>query len=407
MKAVRLSLVIMAAALITISLSGGAYAFHRGGVAECSGCHSMHSSGGSHLLAASDASSTCLGCHEHAGATGPGSYYVSTPDTELGSGIAPKQRGPGGDFAWLKKSYAWTAHGEVDAEPGESHGHSITAVDKGYNGVTGQAPGGTFDASKLGCQSCHDPHGKGRRDSSGNYASTGAAIYSSGSTGGVPAAGLAVGLYRLLAWPGYLGAPGANYSSWPVAVSPSNYNQTEATNMVRIAYSANGTNTWGKWCGTCHTSIANATGLGGHPAHKIDQTLGQTYATNYNNYVKSGDMSGTFGGSTPGPYTSLVPFAEDATLTVLTGHAKNDNTQLGGPGTSDQVMCLSCHRAHASGWKHALRWNNETSFIVSNAVYPAEMGRTAPETQAAYYDRPASVFAAYQRSLCNKCHAKD
>jgi hypothetical protein len=26
---------------------------------------------------------------------------------------------------------------------------------------------------------------------------------------------------------------------------------------------------------------------------------------------------------------------------------------------------------------------------------------------AAYYDRPATRFAAEQRSLCNKCHAKD
>jgi len=44
---------------------------------------------------------------------------------------------------------------------------------------------------------------------------------------------------------------------------------------------------------------------------------------------------------------------------------------------------------------------------VSNGAYPAEMGRTAIETQGAYYDRPSTVFATYQKSLCNKCHAKD
>jgi hypothetical protein len=34
-------------------------------------------------------------------------------------------------------------------------------------------------------------------------------------------------------------------------------------------------------------------------------------------------------------------------------------------------------------------------------------GRLEGDAQAAYYDRPATVFATYQRVLCNKCHAKD
>ena len=39
---------------------------------------------------------------------------------------------------------------------------------------------------------------------------------------------------------------------------------------------------------------------------------------------------------------------------------------------------------------------------------PAQaQGRSAAERQAAYYDRAPTQFAAYQRVLCNKCHAKD
>ena len=34
-------------------------------------------------------------------------------------------------------------------------------------------------------------------------------------------------------------------------------------------------------------------------------------------------------------------------------------------------------------------------------------GQSAAETQQAYYGRPATKFGPYQRSLCNKCHAKD
>ena len=45
------------------------FAFHSGGVAECGGCHSMHSPNpaGTSLLTGSDPSSTCLSCHERAG----------------------------------------------------------------------------------------------------------------------------------------------------------------------------------------------------------------------------------------------------------------------------------------------------------------------------------------------------
>jgi hypothetical protein len=150
------------------------------------------------------------------------------------------------------------------------------------------------------------------------------------------------------------------------------------------------------------------TGLRGHPSHVVDTALNSTIATNYNNYVKTGDMSGIFGGPTPGPYTSLVPYQEaTSVITTLASHARNDNSVLGGPSSSDEVTCHSCHRAHASGWTHALRWNNDTTFIVNNGAYPAEMGRTAIETQGAYYDRLPTVFATFQRSLCNKCHAMD
>ena len=96
-------------------------------------------------------------------------------------------------------------------------------------------------------------------------------------------------------------------------------------------------------------------------------------------------------------------------------HAQNNNTYLNGPASSDQVACPSCHRAHASGWANALRWNMAAEFMVYNSLYPGTdntassyaQGRLAAETQAAYYDRPVTKFASYQRVLCNKCHAKD
>ena len=84
-------------------------------------------------------------------------------------------------------------------------------------------------------------------------------------------------------------------------------------------------------------------------------------------------------------------------------------------------MCLSCHRAHASAFQNDIRWENEVEFITytntaNAAVWPGTdngaavqyaRGKTSTEQQAGYYDRNVSVFGAFQRSLCNKCHLQD
>jgi len=421
MKGLKLSLIFLTATLLTIGLSGMAFAFHSGGVAECEGCHSMHApkTGGYALLIGTDVSSTCLSCHMNEGDTGPSSYHVSTVDAKLGDKMAPLQRNPGGDFGWLKKSYIYGT-GVDQNEMGETHGHNIIASDFKFvvDSRFAKSPGGDYPSSQLSCASCHDPHGKGRQLPDGTFAFTGGAIVGSGSysTSTPPKnlkAGEAIGLYRLLRTPLY---SNLGFDAYPIAVAPSSYNRTEAVTQTRVAYGASGKNTWGNWCATCHADMHSGKGNYVHP---VDKSLGDV-ATNYNNYVKSGDLSG----ASAKAYLSLVPFAESTgDFTTLASHAKSDDSYLNGPATSDTVMCLSCHRAHASGFKNGLRFDQGYEFMVKNGLYigydnPAvgTTGRgptqsrmkTMAEWQAAYYDRPATpTFATYQRVLCNKCHAKD
>ena len=87
-----------------------------------------------------------------------------------------------------------------------------------------------------------------------------------------------------------------------------------------------------------------------------------------------------------------------------------------GPSGTANVMCLSCHRAHASGWDKILRWNMQADFIIYEGMYPGidnnspphlAQGRTAAETKKAFYDRLVISFAKYQKNFCNKCHVKD
>jgi hypothetical protein len=94
----------------------------------------------------------------------------------------------------------------------------------------------------------------------------------------------------------------------------------------------------------------------------------------------------------------------DVTLLNPTGEAADD-----GPNGSANVMCLSCHRAHASAFPNAGAWFFESELLVDSV--PSEAipgGATADQISNAYYARDMSEFYDNaQRSFCNKCHIKD
>ncbi len=450
------SKILAAAAMLTLAASGSAFAFHDGGVAYCEGCHTMHNSSGNqpmnkkvaaltgvnYLLQGTDQSSTCLNCHGSTAAKA-GGYHVLTTDAVAG-GTVPSNYTPGGDFAWVKQTYSWVAsYGAAGTSKGERHGHNINAADYSISADTTltSAPGGTYPAANLACSSCHDPHGKYRIvDAAGTVQRAvvgGAAagtvgavdvnqslpINGSGSYGAMPTATEAVGVYRLLAGPGYLpdSLAGSGVTAFtanpPVAVAPSTYNRSEAATDTRVAYGTG----MSEWCSNCHTSIHNSTAAYDagtsfiHPASS-DSKLGATILGNYNAYVNSGN----FTNSATTAYTSMVPFEEGSTdRAALALHAVNDGSQTAGADTNSNVMCLSCHRAHASGWDSMTRWNNKSEFLTVGGAYPGaglsgeagygelNHGMTQAEITATFYQRPATVYATYQRSLCNKCHAKD
>ena len=67
------------------------------------------------------------------------------------------------------------------------------------------------------------------------------------------------------------------------------------------------------------------------------------------------------------------------------------------------------------------RWNNAGEFLTTDGIWPGvdqpvgseansaayNQGWTQAQYSKAMYDRPATKFAFSQRSMCNKCHAKD
>lgn len=395
MNSKKVYLALTTASIMTLGISGSAMAFHDGGVAKCNGCHSMHqsadakpvagSTANSWLMKGSDASSTCLNCHN---GTTKGGYKIATAD---GSALAA-----GGDFFWMKTSWA---NGRTTSAA-DNHGHNIVAKDFGFTADAdldnAVAPGGTYAATKLGCTSCHDAHGQVQ----GGTKQGQKPIEASGSYGAVPSTpDTILGNYRILGDSSYTAGSIQNdnfafNNDAPVAVALNGSGGYGAS----VAYGSG----MSEWCANCHAGLlVSNSSTGKHPSGNDVKIDG--YAGNYNSYVKTGDFTGAQATS----YDALVPYERGVGATL-------DPASTAGPvdGTDGNVMCLTCHRAHASAFNNMARFSFDDSLIAEGAVFAAQAEGDFAATAAIYYKDNTVVdvhatYGEFQRSLCNKCHAQD
>jgi len=404
MKGFKTVLIIMAAVMLAIGMSSMASAFHGGGVAHCDGCHSMHNSAdnpiGSSavanglLLKGSDASSTCLNCH----AGGGGGYHIASDTVE--------NMNAGGDFGWLKINYA---AGRATYQ-GVNAGHSIVAIDFGYTADlrtdNTKAPGGTYSSSLLGCTSCHDAHGQVHNGTKGGSAP----ISGSGSYGAAdPTDGSQLGNFRLLGDSDYEAgnatADGYDFThDAPIATTTNGSTSTSSACAGNASYGCDTAYGSGmsEWCANCHSGFyAQSTKHVAGAANGILNGIG----TNYSCYVKTGTWN-CAGAATS--YDELIPF-ERGVGVARTSLNVNDTS---GPGAGSQVMCLTCHRAHASANANAGRWDLAGEFMAESGALVAKAAGGVPATAAIYYGSTGEVdihtkYGEYQRNFCNKCHVQD
>lgn len=374
--------------------AGSAFAFHGGGVAHCDGCHSMHNSPenpitgnpNESLMKGSDSTSTCLNCHN-----GAGGYHINSADGSNLNG--------GGDFGWLANEYSATVRGNVAAYAGDNAGHNVVSIDFGLNadGALATAPGGTYDATLLGCTSCHDAHGQVLDGTAGGSLPVG----TSGSYSASAPAGTIKGNYRLLGDSLYEAGHNINdgfafTNNAPIALS-------NASSGTQVRYGSG----MSQWCANCHTDYLVTdpdSMLGKHPTAVTLSKDG--YDANYNSYVATGNFTGTVATA----FDPLVPFETGSTdqATLVTAGV----TSTVGADANSLVMCLSCHRAHASAFNNMGRWDFETEYIAHAAALDPAITVPAPATSVAYYGDGVAIDVATkygdrQRSLCNKCHVQD
>lgn len=427
MKKTYKVMLVAGVSVMTIGLAGSAFAFHDGGVAHCDGCHSMHNSAdnqigfdrngnptgavaNSRLMKGSDPSSTCLNCHARDGGYG----VLSTAGTN---------KSQGGDFYWAKVDYTFNSHGTKTSSK-DNHGHNIVAADYGLAADTNtnntNSPGGTYPAANLGCTSCHDPHGK----VDGGTSNGTAAISVSGSYGAAdPTDGSITGNYRLLGDVSYVTSGHAGFTNEPPVA------RANGSSGAWVDYGSG----MSEWCANCHSGLLfTDSSAGKHPAGNTVKLGG--YVNNYNSYVATGDFTGdaefaydllvpiekgTTDRTALGPVDTSVQETDPVTGALVVDPVTGDPvfvTNIAGADANSNVMCLTCHRAHASAFDNALRWDyKNTEMIAHSPVEDAATifsdGSTAG-SHSAYYAYGADVdveteYGPYQRSLCNKCHARD
>ncbi|MBA2849205.1 hypothetical protein G4V39_00410 [Thermosulfuriphilus ammonigenes] len=309
----------------------------------CSDCHTMHNSQGGSLVSSSVnpylLNDDCVGCHTGTNTAGgkiPKVYDPTGP-------VYGNNTLAGGNFYWVLQD-ATKGHNCLSI-PGMS-------ADPNLN----DAPGHHGPGSPVNCSVCHSwnvyPPG-----ASGDCASCHSRISSCESChkpahhadDSATVVGESGGWYRFLVSSNHpdslLGVKGIEDPDWEFTVSPSDHNEYNG------CANADGRpdNSISHFCGGCHGYF--------HGTHNSADGNGQSPWLRHPSSIplpSSGEYAlyNTQDGVTVGPYNPLAPVARNpATLSGMSGP-----TSVVTPG-SDQVMCLSCHRAHGSPYPDMLRWD--------------------------------------------------
>lgn len=325
-------------------------AFHEQGSADCEACHVSHDSQDGQvlpgptsknwLLRAETSSDLCLSCH----AEDFGAVLGMDP-------LHPPPERAAGNFVFLVEDNLDDTAVVAGNIPGDAAGHNLDAPGYGLfpDAYTMQAPGGSFNARDMRCTSCHDPHGNGN--------------------------------FRLLRGIGDVPtSPGFSYYfSNPAPQAEGLRLDGSESPSSHTAYLSG----MSEWCANCHGRYRHggASGMDGF-RHNSGIAMGSNTATHYNHYD---GQDRWIAGQLGSPATSFIPEVpfEDSGMTT---------SSTSGPSAGSRLMCLSCHRAHASSAPHAGRWDFNVDLLEDD-------GRPSGS-----YPIPSPYPGQAQGTLCYKCH---
>lgn len=357
----RKTLIIGIVAFLSLILAyGSADAVVNG---ACVNCHTMHNSQSGAPMNF-DSSPTpnetllkggCLGCHGR-GTSDNIEFSDTTPQVLHYAAIDLA----GGNFAYIIGTGTKTRDTNDSGANASTVGHNVGDLGLTYYEATSAMfppPGNEFTQNNVitdsanftcgGTKGCH-----GDRTVSGSMAAirgshhVSDAVLKFGSAFDESAQGATTAhSYRFLK-----GVKGGEDSDWQATVSATDHNEYKgATAGVEGTYSTPGGGTISGLCAECHGNFHGGSadiGTGPWLRHPTDIVLPSDTTKEY--YLYNGGTTGT-----NNPYSLDAPVARGTIPT--TGPSQYVN-----PGTEDSiVMCLSCHKAHASANADILRWNYE------------------------------------------------
>ena len=387
---------------------------------ECYDCHTLHNSedgaivinGGSpyaSLLNQPSSTDICLSCH-----TWPASNIFKAPTVMTISGVKPATVAmPSGDFYWSI----------VDSGKGHNPGKTlgVQSPTMPSDSILTQSPGGTFTTEDWDCTTCHDPHDRFgfdvaawrqlRRKVNG-VVHTGAETVASGveSYGGDQGA-TAAGFEPILS--NSRGDIRGGVNDTDYLNTRADGNPVEGANLFRAESDINKNvyrGGFSSFCATCHGDFHGGNGESEntanantnpdadgrwirHPSNinMADKNSGGLASRKYGISTYTAAVTNAQGTS-PNPvgYDWRYPLVQpDADFTV-----KRDQAAMTNPASAlsdSRIMCLSCHRAHASEFENITRWDTTGHAFIAD-------GESDLIGQASNGDNPAYG--------CGKCHQK-
>lgn len=318
---------------------------------SCSNCHTMHNSqGGKSVAKDFDGFSfsttdtpkknlliySCLGCHSATDGNkwqdsitkAPIVFNTNEPNYNTEKGLA------GGNFHWVISN--------------ETRGHNILTQDTQYTDPS-KVPGCDITRINCGTNSCHanlygivsgtgDPNLDGRQGCEKCHLAPKHHAYDHAYLVGGLVTSAEQGWYRFLS--GHTetgeghGVEGYEDGDWQYTVSSSDHNEYLGKQFPGFSGFVLG-NTTTAFCTGCHGKFHTDQGTASpwlrHPSDAVLPASGE-----YSNYKI---------------YNPLAPVARSSLQS-----SPDENVSSG-----DMVMCLSCHRAHASPYFKMMRWDYKNS----------------------------------------------
>ncbi|MBU0484665.1 MAG: hypothetical protein KKB30_09145 [Proteobacteria bacterium] len=370
-------LLISAAFVATILMAGTAYA---GVTGPCGNCHTMHNSQDGNTMGSADyitgndqlLVTDCVGCHS----SSTGNTIVNNTPIVYNSVALTQPELAGGNFYWVQNG------------GGDDYGHNVFGISVGDGKHLAEAPGQwvydgfTWPDSTYGAcaNSCHTSLALAPATNVSGLSGCQGCHNNLKHHGTDPAAGSPEtkesGGYRFLAnttWSGDIGGhnfavlgiedngAGSGTDDWEQTNSNLDHNTysvqetltnagEKELNQGAASFAPGNALSMGKFCAGCHGAF--------HAAGYVDTTLagdfdnglggGNPWLRHPSNYPIPVNFENANGSTMDGQnYEPLIPVAQN-----LDGG--NLNTINGG---SDQVFCLSCHKAHGSDQPNMLRYD--------------------------------------------------